>query len=816
MEVSKPISNMRFSPVLLAVLTASAAFSIARPASAQSLEAPEPGQGAIDTSSAATPGREQRAGVKPPAANQLSRRLVVPTVNAPERSPVEFLSQVPSGAAPGAESQPSDNNQINQPGAPPAGTQTPQQDTPNEGQIQVAPGSAGGQTQQPASGSGGTTRLTPFTGEPGAVPSDQPAGQTPGASPAEASPSPAAPSPATPSTPDSTQPGAATEAEPRVLVSEVVVSGAEGDLQNIVYQAIRTQAGRTATRSQLQEDINAIFATGYFSNVRAVPEDTPLGVRVTFEVQPNPTLSSVRLQGNSVQTIRYENSDIPLQQAVDRIFADQYGKILNLRDLQAGVQRLNKLYQDNGYVLAQVYGAPQVAPDGTVTLSVAEGVIENIQVQFLNKDGQTTNDKGEPVRGRTRPFIITREFESKPGDVFNRNRIQQDLQRVYGLGLFEDVKVALNPGQDPRTVDVTVQVVERRTGSLGAGVGVSSASGFFGTASFQEQNLGGNAQRLGAEVQVGQRELLFDVNFTDPWIAGDPNRTSYTVSAFGRRSVSLIFDGGPREVFLPNGDRPAVGRLGASVSFSRPLGDEWRASLGLQYQHVSILDSDNNVSPRDEFGNYLAFHRSGEDDITTLQFAAVQDRRNDPIQTTSGSLLRLSDEQTIPIGGILFNRVRASYSYFLPVQFLRFTPGCRKDNPRPNECPQTLAFNVQGGTILGDLPPYEAFSLGGTDSVRGYDAGDLGSGRSFLQATVEYRFPLFSIVGGALFFDVGTDLGTGRDVPGDPAGIRDKPGSGFGYGAGVRVQSPLGQIRIDYAINDQGDNRVHFGIGERF
>ncbi len=71
-------------------------------------------------------------------------------------------------------------------------------------------------------------------------------------------------------------------------------------------------------------------------------------------------------------------------------------------------------------------------------------------------------------------------------------------------------------------------------------------------------------------------------------------------------------------------------------------------------------------------------------------------------------------------------------------------------------------------------------------------------------------------MGGALFLDMGTDLGTADDVPGSPGELLDKPGTGFGYGAGVRVQSPLGQIRVDYAINDEGESRIHFGIGERF
>jgi len=71
--------------------------------------------------------------------------------------------------------------------------------------------------------------------------------------------------------------------------------------------------------------------------------------------------------------------------------------------------------------------------------------------------------------------------------------------------------------------------------------GISSASGLFGTVSYQQQNLGGNNQNLGAELQIGEQELLFDVRFTDPWIAGETYRTSYTVNAFRRRSISLIF-----------------------------------------------------------------------------------------------------------------------------------------------------------------------------------------------------------------------------------------------------------------------------------
>ena len=148
--------------------------------------------------------------------------------------------------------------------------------------------------------------------------------------------------------------------------------------------------------------------------------------------------------------------------------------------------------------------------------------------------------------------------------------------------------------------------------------------------------------------------------------------------------------------------------------------------------------------------------------------------------------------------------------------------------------------------ILGDLPPYEAFPIGGTNSVRGYSEGGVGSGRNYVAGTAELHMPLIAPVEvsripaaharqswqlmrvclafvalmastcgtqGTLFFDYGSDLDSGASVLGDPAGARGKPGSGFGYGAGIRVDSPVGPLRLEYAFNDKGLRRFHLGIG---
>jgi outer membrane protein insertion porin family len=631
-------------------------------------------------------------------------------------------------------------------------------------------------------------------------------------------------------------PAPAPGSEPRVLVAEVAVKGTSGELQNEIYRVVRTKPGQTTTRTQLQEDINAIFATGFFSNVKATPEDTPLGVRVTFEVEANPIFKAIRINGNTV---------FPAAE-VEALFQPQLGQNINLRQVQRSVQELVKKYQDKGYVLAQVVDLPKVSPDGTVTVEMAEGSIETISIQFINKQGETS-ENGKEIKGRTRDFIIKREMELKPGQIFNKNTAESDLARIFGLGIFDDVKLGLDPGQDARKVNVVVNVAEKKAGSIAAGAGISSASGLFGTASYQQQNLGGNNQKLGAELQLGQRELLFDLNFTNPWIAGDPYRTSYTINGFRRRSISLIYDGGDEVRVINDGstdrDRPRVVRSGGGISFTRPLSKDvfkrspLTASLGLQYQQVRIQDSNGDLIQENApqvneagqvvgIGSDLSFSGSGKDDLFTVQMGLSGDYRNDPLRPTSGSLFRIGTEQSVPLGqgSIFFNRLRGSYSFYIPSRLTKFTPECRTVNPKRIDlqqktrgaCPQAFAFNVQGGTVLGDLPPYEAFSLGGSNSVRGYEEGDVGSGKSFLQATAEYRFPLFSIVSAAAFIDAATDFGSGSNVKGDPAGLRGKPGGGIGYGLGVRIQSPLGPIRVDYGFNDRGDGRLHFGIGERF
>ncbi|MEM7770510.1 MAG: BamA/TamA family outer membrane protein, partial [Cyanobacteria bacterium P01_A01_bin.37] len=375
------------------------------------------------------------------------------------------------------------------------------------------------------------------------------------------------------------------------------------------------------------------------------------------------------------------------------------------------------------------------------------------------------------------------------------------------LGVFQDANIELIPNETPEnpTVDLLYQLQEGFARSVRVGGGVSTELGLFGAVNYRDRNFRGIGEDINLGIQAGGRGLEFNTGYTSPYRDSRPNRLGYSVNGFRRSFQSLTFSD---EVPLANGDDARERRFGGGASVMRPLG-EWDAELGVDYARVSIRDEDGDIATEDSLGNALTASDSGIDDLLTVGFRVTQDRRLNPSNPAGGSILSFGTEQSIPIGSgnILLNRLTANYARYLPTDLLG------SGNLRN---PEVVAFNVRGGTVLGELPPYEAFDLGGAGSVRGYGGGDVGSGRSFILASAEYRFPLFSTLGGVLFTDFASDLGTGSSVEGDPAGSRDKPGTGFGYGVGLRFGSPIGLLRADFGFNDEGDNQFHFGFGQSF
>lgn len=140
-----------------------------------------------------------------------------------------------------------------------------------------------------------------------------------------------------------------------------------------------------------------------------------------------------------------------------------------------------------------------------------------------------------------------------------------------------------------------------------------------------------------------------------------------------------------------------------------------------------------------------------------------------------------------------------------------------------------LRISGSGGLQLGDLPAYDAHPMGGVNCVRGYAEGALGTARNWgvINTELETAVPKLNRLKGVFFVDCGTDFNSGATVVGDPAGSRGKPGTGLGYGLGVRLGSPMGMIRFEYGWTGDSQwnsdrkwtipgGRLHVGIGSRF
>ena len=434
----------------------------------------------------------------------------------------------------------------------------------------------------------------------------------------------------------------------------------------------------------------------------------------------------------------------------------------------------------------------------------ADGVyVAEVKIRFVNSRGEAVDRKGNPVEGRISEDFIRGELKLKAGDNYSREVVRSDLQQLQQLGLFE--KVTVSTEEAGTDVSVIYSVQERSARSFGVNATLNDDVGVAVPLSYTDRTFARTPQRLAVELQPSLRGIQYDVQFVSPYVAAE-DRLGYSVRAFGDRRTSEIFN---EDIDLPNGNRVREIRRGGNLRFTRPLGD-WRSTLGLNYTNISTRDRNLNIARRDELGNPLTFSGSGVDELYTVSFGAIRDRRDNPFNPTSGSILSLSTEQSIPLGrgNIVSNRLLANYIQYVPITLLGISES--------EALPEMLAFNLQGGTVIGDLPPTEAFRLGGRNSVRGYDSGDIGSGRSYFLASGEYRFPVGRDVGGVIFVDFASDLGTGDSVLGKPASVRDKPGTGAGVGLGVRVRSPVGLLRLDVGVSDSGEIKFVLGTKQRF
>lgn len=572
--------------------------------------------------------------------------------------------------------------------------------------------------------------------------------------------------------------------EERVLISEVLVRNKDGeelerkDLEAEAAQALKACRPNSAlTVREVQDDVHRIINSGYFCSCVPVAVDTRDGIRLVFQVEPNQEFQGLVCEGANVIPAKFlENS-----------FRNGYGKVINLRRLDEAISSINDWYMERG--LFAMVSAVEILSGGILRLQVSEAEVNNISIRFLDRK------TGETTVGKTKPETILRQITTKKGQVYSMHQGKRDVETVLTMGIMEDVSIIPQPA-DTGKVDLVMNVVERPSGGFSAGGGISSGitsgplRGLIGSFAYSHRNVFGRNQKLNVSLERGQVDLIVRANYTDPWIQGDDKRTSGTIMIQNSRTPGTIVHGN-----LDGNSSLTIGRITGGIELSRPIRPKWSGTAGLIFQRAGVCDNNGVPIIRDRYNSPLTASGNSHDDTLLGKIETVY--------TGSGehgsSMFVLNMEQGLPL---------------LP-DWLSFTRVNARARKGVEIGPTRLNLSLSGGHVVGNFSPYEAFAIGGTNSVRGYEEGGVGSGRSYVVGSGEISFPMMKPVECVIFSDYGTDLGSGSTVPGDPAGARNKPGSGYGYGLGIRVDSPLGPLRLEYAFNDKKEKRFHFGVGYR-
>lgn len=618
-----------------------------------------------------------------------------------------------------------------------------------------------------------------------------------------------------------------------LVIDDVKVEGNRLVATEDILNVVKTKRGDKFDRDQLLQDLKAVNGMGFFDdrNLQVVPELTGSGVLLKIRVQENAPVTQFSFHGN--QAISTDE--------ISKAFADQLGRPQNLNQLSSSIEKVEQAYHDKGFVLARVTDVKD-DPDGSISISINEGVIDNVQIAGNKK---------------TKDFIIKRSLKLKPGSVYNERQLTQDLRKLYGNGYFSDIRRSLVPSPtDPDKYTLKVEVDEKRTGSVSLGGGVDTLSGPFANFGCTDSNFRGRGQILSFNSQVGtgmfnsvtnnlnnggnnflpnQRTFNVAATWAEPSLFG--GKTGLSVSGFGNNFGSAMVD-------------QAMQRsIGATVNFSRPLSERVSAGLAFTGEQTMLTDASNLANLFGDLYNgksvlgYLtnrAMQLGSARDLGSAGALAegirkqqlqggtyfsvtpsmTYDTRDRIMDPSRGTVARLTAGPSLGITGGSFGKVGASISKYIPVT---------KET--------TLAMNIQAGQALGAVPQFAMYRLGGWNGMRGYRSySDLGIGSSMLMASAELRHklpipkldksnkaagivnPIIDNVKVAAFCDAGSVGGNGLTNS-----FFQRSTAGAAVGLGLRINVPMiGVVRLDYgfplisSLLGKMTPRFTLGFGDRY
>jgi outer membrane protein insertion porin family len=537
----------------------------------------------------------------------------------------------------------------------------------------------------------------------------------------------------------------------------------------------------------LEEDVTAIKdlyqSKGYMDVLVAPPRvDRHNGkVDVTFIITEGPQYH--------VGKVTYTGAKVLTVDEISKKAKIKPGAVYSPQAVRADVKTIQDLYGSHGYVDFQAGANSIPAPDHSfdVVFNLDEGV--QSYLEHINISGNV----------RTKDKVIRREFALTPGDVFNTVRVDASKQRLMNLNYFAKVDTYPEDTLIPGRKDLNVLVEEKRTGSFNFGAGFSSIDSLLGFAEITQGNFDitrwpyftGGGQKFRIRIQYGTERQDFIMSLTEPYFLDRQIAVGAELFYSKLDYISTEYD-----------ER----RYGFDITARKRLGEFLSGRAEYQLQEIGILDVASDASPQIMAEDFSRLE-------SKISVGLTYDSRDSVFLSRKGMRI---DASAYIVGGPLGGQTNI-YGFDLEASKYILLPW-----------DTILTFNGEVGAVStwdgGDqVPLWDRLYLGGANNLRGFKFHDVGpkddtseplGGNTLARLTVEYTFPIMDKVRGAIFYDVGFvnsgsyDFGT-QDINSD-------------FGIGIRLDLPIGPVRIDYGIPIQKDNfssssgQFNFNIGYQF
>ncbi|MDQ7781692.1 MAG: outer membrane protein assembly factor BamA [Desulfomonilaceae bacterium] len=429
------------------------------------------------------------------------------------------------------------------------------------------------------------------------------------------------------------------------------------------------------------------------------------------------------------------------------------------------IQALQRLYNNMGYAYVDIAPRQKANEEHNfidISYEISKG--ERVSIERVDIVG---ND-------RTRDKVIRRSLAINEGDLYNADKFENTKKNLQSMDYFEGVQIQTAPGSRPDLMNVTVQVSEKKTGSLAAGLGYSSQDGAMGNVDLKERNLFGMGIVANVKANLSGRKNNYEGSVTYPWLFDYP----LTGSARGYRAVQ-------RETqFVREGE-------GLSLHLGFPLYGAWSMDTGIgrDSSKVSQFERVYALSVVDYYKRYNTvaqrFLNVAENSVTV---GFGRDTRIGHVIPRGGSKISIGSRISGFGGDVAFQRYFTEATYYYPLLW-------------------QAIFKVRAnGSLLQEsgsdpIPFDRRLVLGGIQSIRGYQNGEIGprdkygsiiGGDRSLFANAECLFPLVESMNlnGVVFADAGNSWNV-EDGP-----FLDEVKAGAGVG--IRWMSPMGPIRLEY------------------